>query len=117
PESATETGLLLALLVMVSVADPVPSDFGANAIRMGQVIPAANPPAQPLSTRMKSGSPVIVTPLTVITPVPVFVSEMIWVGLWVPTASLATSSTDGQTMAITGSTPVPAKDTETGPLA
>ena len=116
PESATETGLLLASLLMVSVAEPEPTDLGPNATWMMHVLPAPRAPRQPLVVTRKSRSPLIDAALMVIAPDPVLVTDTVCDGLCAPTAWLPKLTAVGDTEAVAGLTPVPERGTETEPL-
>lgn len=118
PESATETGLLPASLMMVSVAEPGPRDRGANATSIKQVAPGdiPAPMGQLLLKMVKSASPLIARLLICSGPVPVSVTATLCAGLWVPTAWFPKVKADGETEAVAGLTPVPERATDTGPF-
>jgi len=87
PESATETGLLLASLVTVSVAERAASDWGANATWMMQLAPCVIPdPTGQLLFRMeKSASPLMARLLICNGPVPVLLTVIVCDELFAPT--------------------------------
>src|SRR5689334_4642767 len=103
---------------MVSVAEPEPTAFGANAIWMTQLAPCVipDPIGQLLLMMEKSASPLMARLLICNGPVPVLFTVTICDGLCVPNAWLPKFTADGVTEAVAGLTPVPDSDTEAAPF-